>query len=143
RHRIEHASLVSGRSILKMGKLGIIASVQPRFIYSDSWAEERLGASRMHSLYPFASMTQEGILLTAGSDCPVEDPNPFEGVWSATARPGLEGKERLTVSQDLAAYTISASFASFCEESRVALVQENIADIVVLDRDPFECSPQA
>ncbi len=143
RHRIEHASLVSGKSILKMGKLGIIASVQPRFIYSDSWAEERLGASRMHSLYPFASMTQEGILLTAGSDCPVEDPNPFEGVWSATARPGLEGKERLTVSQALAAYTISASFASFCEESRGTLVPRNIADIVVLDRDPFECSPEA
>lgn len=97
----------------------------------------------MHSLYPFASMTQEGILLTAGSDCPVEDPNPFEGVWSATARPGLEGKERLTVSQALAAYTISASFASFCEESRGALVPGNLADIVVLDRDPFECSPEA
>ena len=143
RHRIEHASLVSGKSILKMGKLGIIASVQPRFIYSDSWAEERLGASRMRSLYPFASMTQEGILLTAGSDCPVEDPNPFEGVWSATARPGLEGKERLTVSQALAAYTTSASFASFCEESRGALVPGNMADIVVLDRDPFECSPEA
>jgi len=143
RHRIEHASLVSDQSRLVMAKLGIIASVQPRFIYSDSWAAERLGTHRLNNLYPFASMTEQGILLTAGSDCPVEDPNPFEGVWSAIARPGLDVIERLTVSQALAAYTENAAFASFCEESRGTLGPGNIADIVVLDRDPFECSPEA
>jgi len=143
RHRIEHASLVSEGSRLKMAKLGIIASVQPRFIYSDSWAAERLGAHRLNNLYPFASMNEQGILLTAGSDCPVEDPNPFEGVWSAIARPGLDGRERLKLRQALAAYTENAAFASFCEDSRGTLGPGNIADAVVLDRDPFDCSSEA
>src|SRR5438094_1314704 len=43
RHRIEHASLMSPDLIRNMAHLGLIGSVQPRFIYSDSWAEKRLG----------------------------------------------------------------------------------------------------
>jgi predicted amidohydrolase YtcJ len=139
RHRIEHASLTDRELISKIGKLGIIASVQPRFIYSDSWAGERLGSERKKNLYPFASFRRNKVILTAGSDCPVEDPNPFEGLWSASERPGLEGEERLTVSEALEAYTTNPAYASFCEDRRGSLEPGKIADLVVVDRDPFEC----
>lgn len=138
RHRIEHASIVDRNLISKMGKLGIIASVQPRFIYSDSWAGKRLGSERTHHLYPFASFRRSGVLVTAGSDCPVEDPHPFEGLWSATERPGLEIGQRMTVAQGLEAYTANAAYASFGENSRGSLAPGMIADLVVVDRDPFE-----
>jgi predicted amidohydrolase YtcJ len=140
RHRIEHASLLTKDSILKMSRLGIIASVQPRFIYSDSWAKQRLGSERLRNFYPFASLNREGVVLAAGSDCPVEDPNPFEGIWSAVARPGLDGREALTVSQALAVYSRNAAYASFCEDEKGTLEAGKIADMVILDRDPFECS---
>jgi len=143
RHRIEHASIVNEESMMKMRRLGIIASIQPRFVYSDQWAEERLGARRLPQLYPFRSMRKAGILLTAGSDCPVEDPNPFEGVWSAIARPGFSQAERLTVSDALAAYTKNPSYASFSENFRGTLSPGKAADIVVLDRDPRESSLEA
>jgi predicted amidohydrolase YtcJ len=143
RHRIEHASLVAKDSILKMRRLGIIASVQPRFVYSDSWARERLGSVRLRNLYPFASMSREGIVLAGGSDCPVEDPNPFEGIWSAVARPGLDRREALTVSQALAAYSRDGAYASFCEDQRGTLEPGKTADMVVVDRDPFECTPDS
>lgn len=142
RHRIEHASLVSRESIRKMSKLDVVASVQPRFIYSDSWARTRLGDSRLSQLYPFASMKRAGIRLAAGSDCPVEDPNPFEGIWSAVARPGLDTGEKLSVSEALAAYTEDASYASFTEETRGTLNIGKSADLIVVDRDPFESRPQ-
>jgi predicted amidohydrolase YtcJ len=143
RHRIEHASLVTKDSILKMHRLGIIASVQPRFVYSDSWARERLGSERLRNLYPFASLVREGIVVAAGSDCPVEDPNPFEGIWSAVARPGLDTREALTVSQALAAYSRNGAYASFSENERGTLEPGKTADMVVVDRDPFECSPDS
>jgi predicted amidohydrolase YtcJ len=138
RHRIEHASIVSEKSKKEMRRLGITASIQPRFVYSDQWAKDRLGSPRLPKLYPFASMSRAGIMLTAGSDCPVEDPNPFEGIWSAVARPGLDGDERLTVSEALVDYTKNPAYASFSEDFRGTLTPGNAADMVVLERDPFE-----
>lgn len=140
RHRIEHASIVSEKTMQKMSRLGIIASIQPRFVFSDQWARDRLGSRRLHQLYPFASMTKAGIMLTAGSDCPVEDPSPFEGVWAAVARPGLPKNERLTVKEVLADYTKNPAYASFTEDCRGTLSPGNFADMLVLDRDPYESS---
>ncbi len=143
RHRIEHASIINEKSMKEMRRLGIIASIQPRFIYTDKWAEDRLGHRRLPQLYPFASMTKAGIRLTAGSDCPVEDPDPFEGIWSAVARPGLDDVERLTVSEALIAYTKSAAYASFSEDFTGTLAPGNAADMIVLDRDPYESSRES
>jgi len=143
RHRIEHASIVNEKSMKEMRRLGIIASIQPRFIYSDKWAEDRLGHRRLPQLYPFASMNKAGIRLAAGSDCPVEDPDPFEGIWSAVARPGLDEGERLTVSEALTAYTRSAAYASFSEDFTGTLAPGNAADMIVLDRDPYESSRES
>jgi predicted amidohydrolase YtcJ len=139
RHRIEHASIVSKKSMQKMSRLGIIASIQPRFVYSDKWARDRLGSRRLLQLYPFASLTKAGIMLTAGSDCPVEDPNPFEGIWAAVARPGFPKNERLTVREALADYTKNPAYASFSDDCRGSLNPGNVADMVVLDRDPYKC----
>jgi predicted amidohydrolase YtcJ len=138
RHRIEHASVIPNGFIVKMRKLGIVASVQPRFVYSDSWANERLGKARLRCLYPFRSMIKEGVHVAAGSDAPVEDPNPFEGIWSAVARPGLVGNEKLTVGQAIGTYTTGAAFSSFSEGFRGSLRPGRSADMVVLSRDPFE-----
>ena len=143
RHRVEHASLVTKESIQRMRRLGVIASVQPRFIYSDTWARQRLGLQRLPNLYSFGTLAKQGIILAAGSDCPVEDPNPFEGIWSAITRPGLNGSEALTVMQALAAYSRNAAYASFCEDKRGTLEPGKIADMVVVDRDPFESSPES
>lgn len=140
RHRIEHSSLTSPRQISRMRKLGIVASIQPRFILSDTWAERRLGPTRVHHLYPFSSMIRAGVMLAAGSDCPVEDPSPLEGIWSGVVRPGLGSEESLTIDQAIDAYTVGASYASFSENERGTLEPGKIADMVVLDRDPFESS---
>ena len=141
RHRIEHASIAGVTSLRKMRRLGIIASVQPRFILSDSWVAARLGQERLRNLYPFQSFIRNKILLTAGSDCPIEDPNPFEGVWSAMVRPGLGKAESLSVEQALSAYGRNAAYASFSEDDRGSLEVGKIADMVIVDRDPFESDP--
>jgi predicted amidohydrolase YtcJ len=143
RNRIEHASVAPKGEIRDMRELGIIASVQPRFILSDSWAEARLGSKRVRDIYPFASFIRNGTVLAAGSDCPVEDPNPFDGVWSATVRPGLDASERLTVSEVLGAYTKGAAYASFCEDARGTLEPGKMADLIVVDRDPFTVEAEA
>jgi predicted amidohydrolase YtcJ len=141
RHRIEHASLVPPGLMRDMAELGLVASVQPRFIYSDSWAERRLG-KRISYLYPFKSMLQAGIHLAAGSDSPSDDPSTVEGLWSAVSRPGLLPAERLTTSEALSCYTTGAAYASFSESDEGTLEVGKWANMAVLDRDPFECAPE-
>jgi predicted amidohydrolase YtcJ len=138
RHRIEHASLMSADLIRDMAKLGLVASVQPRFIYSDSWAEQRLGPERIRYLYPFESMLRAGIHLAAGSDSPSDDPSTAEGLWSAVSRPGLPSMERLTPSEALSCYTKGAAYASFSERDEGTLEVGKWANMTILDRDPFE-----
>ena len=140
RHRIEHASLVPPGLMRDMAELGLVASVQPRFIYSDSWAEKRLG-KRISFLYPFKSMLQAGIRLAAGSDSPSDDPSTVEGLWSAVSRPGLSSLERLTPSEALSCYTEGPAYASFSEDAQGSLQVGKWADITVLDHDPFESTP--
>src|SRR2546425_3490183 len=141
RHRIEHASLVPLELMRDMAELGLVGSVQPRFIYSDSWAEKRLG-KRISYLYPFKSMLQAGIHLAAGSDSPSDDPSTVEGLWSAVSRPGLLPAERLTTSEALSCYTTGAAYASFSERDEGTLEVGKWANMAVLDRDPFECAPE-
>lgn len=143
RHRIEHASLMSPDLIRSMANLGLVASVQPRFIYSDSWAEKRLGTDRIQYLYPFKSMLRAGIHLAAGSDSPSDDPSAIEGLWSAVSRPGLLPSERISASEALSCYTTGAAYASFSENNEGTLEIGKLANMTVIDGDPFEFSPEA
>jgi predicted amidohydrolase YtcJ len=89
RLRIEHASVLSDRALETMARLGITASVQPSFITSEvEWLEKRLG-ERVASTYALGRMKAAGIPLLGGSDCPVESPNPWEGM-SAARSGGLD-----------------------------------------------------
>jgi len=141
RHRIEHASLVPPGLMRDIAELGLVASVQPRFIYSDSWAEKRLG-KRISYLYPFKSMLQAGIHVAAGSDSPSDDPSTAEGLWSAVSRPGLPTGENLTPSEALSCYTTGASYASFSENEEGTLDAGKWANMTIVDRDPFESAPE-
>lgn len=141
RHRIEHASLMSADLIRDMAKLGLVASVQPRFIYSDNWAEQRLGAERIRYLYPFESMLRAGIHVAAGSDSPSDDPSTADGLWSAVSRPGLPSFERLTPSEAISCYTKGAAYASFSESDEGTLEVGKWGNMTILDRDPFESTP--
>jgi predicted amidohydrolase YtcJ len=115
RHRVEHASLLPVDLRSKMAKHGIRAAVQPCFVTSDTWAVDRLGEERLRDLHPFRSMLEEGILVSGGSDSPVESLSPVLGMWAAMTRGGSVPEESLTLEQSLALYTSAASSNGFDE----------------------------
>jgi predicted amidohydrolase YtcJ len=97
RLRIEHASVLTERSIDRMAALGVTASIQPAFLASEEdWLVKRLGEDRMRHAYPFRSMTEAGIRLLGGSDSPVELPDPQVGMTAAVHRHGINPDEALT-----------------------------------------------
>ncbi|KAK1229178.1 hypothetical protein PQX77_007750 [Marasmius sp. AFHP31] len=147
RPRLEHAQIITPEDMARLGKLGVIASVQPTHAISDMWyAQDRLGPERVKNLYAFRTLIDSGARITLGSDFPVESMNPLSGFYAAVSRLSPDGKsphgpdgwfpeQRLTRQEALRGMTIDPAWASFTEESLGSLEPGKIADFVILSQD--------
>lgn len=132
--RIEHASVLRPADIARIARLGVIASVQPAFLASETtWLEKRLGAERLPLTYPFRSLLDAGAVLAGGSDCPVEPPHPLHGIASAIDR-AIVPDEALTNREAWDMFTTSAASAL---REPAPLSVGSPADLIVLDGDPL------
>ena len=112
---------------------------------------DQFWGERASNAYAWRTQLKHGATLAFGSDAPVESPNPFWGLHAAVTRqradgtPGSEGwypEQRLTIKQALLAYTQGAAYAAGTETRSGKLSPGFWADLVVLDTDPFTCSPK-
>ena len=147
RHRIEHCELCTGPLLDRVAQLGALAVPQPIFLADMGSAFfKHLGAERAHQLFPLRSLMDRGVVLAGSSDSPVASCNPLEGVQTAVTRRMPNGDvigpgEQLSVAEALRMYTWGGAYASFDEKKKGSIAPGQLADLVVLDRDPFEVSP--
>ncbi|KAF8993843.1 amidohydrolase family-domain-containing protein [Cyathus striatus] len=147
RPRLEHAQIMTKEDMKRLGKLGVIVSVQPTHAISDmGFAEDRLGPERVKGLYAFRTIIDSGARITLGSDFPVEGINPLAGFYAAISRLSFEGtsphgpggwfpEQRLTREEALRGMTIDPAYASFTEDQLGSLEVGKIADFVILSQD--------
>ena len=151
RFRLIHVMVVNEDLIARMKKLPVVLDIQPKFVSSNvNWSEERLGPERAKYSYMWRRLIDEGLTLTASSDSPVEPYDPLMGAYAITTRQDLEGnppegyhpEQRVTTFEALTMYTKNAAYASFEEDIKGTLAAGKLADLVILDRDPFEVEPK-
>jgi predicted amidohydrolase YtcJ len=151
RHRIEHVQVLHPDDIPRFYQLNIIASMQPIHATSDMLMADRCWGKRSAFAYAWHSQLSHHVSLTFGSDAPVESPNPFWGIYAAVSRrradgtPSAEGwypEQRLRIDQALQAYTYGAAFAAGMEDRLGKLAPGYLADLLVLDNDPYSCAPE-
>jgi predicted amidohydrolase YtcJ len=75
-------------------------------------------------------------LLANGSDAPIEELDPWAGVLAAVLG-HWRVDQRLTVEQALHATCVAPTWLSHDERARGTLLPGKLADLVVLDRDPY------
>ena len=143
RHRIEHAQLLRHEDVLRFSRLGIAASVQFTHATSDRDLAERFWADATNRAYAFRSLWDAGALLANGSDAPIEELDPWLGVCAGVRRTWDEREpwhpeQALTLEQALLATCVAPAWLSGDERRRGKLLPGFLADLVVLDRDPFE-----
>ena len=150
RWRIEHAQVIDPADLPRLGRNGIVASMQPTHATGDrTMAEARLGPARLTGAYAWATVLKDGGRLAFGSDYPVEDPNPFVGWAAAFTREDAQGQppggwrpeERVTREQAWKAFTADAAYAGFADDRFGALLPGKRADFIVVDRDPVTATP--
>ncbi|MFH1437972.1 MAG: amidohydrolase [Pseudomonadota bacterium] len=146
RPRIEHAQVVTLEDIKRIGKLGVVAAMQPIHCTSDmKWAQDRLGPERSNYAYAWRKVLESGALLCSGTDFPVESHNPFPGLHAAVTRQASSGfpeggwhpENAMTLEEAIESYTLSGAKASFNEKILGSIEEGKFADFVVLDKDIF------
>jgi len=150
RWRIEHAQIVDPADLPRFASLKVIASMQPTHATSDrTMAEARLGPDRLVGAYAWATMLRNGVPLAFGSDYPVESPDPWAGWAAGFTRQDANGEpfggwrpeEKVTREQAWWAFTQGGAYAGFAEEKFGRLAPGQLADFIIVDRDPMLASP--
>jgi predicted amidohydrolase YtcJ len=149
RHRIEHCAMAWEDIRKRIKRLGIVPCMQPTFIneFGDGYVLS-YGPVRASGMFPAASCIKEGIPFGMGTDCPVTFCDPMLNVYAATTRRTLTGnvvgaEEAITLSQALHAYTFGSAYAAHEETIKGTLEPGKLADIAVIDGNPFDVEPAA
>jgi predicted amidohydrolase YtcJ len=148
-----HASFQSPEAIRRAARLGILADVQPAWLYLDGPALEKVfGDAGMRYFFPLRSYIDAGVKIAGGSDhmigwdknTAVNPYNPFLGLWTAVTRKTVRGaivhpEERITREEALKMYTVWAAYRMFSERDLGSIEPGKLADMVVIDRDYLSC----
>jgi len=129
RSHLIHASFQSPAAIAEMKRMGVLADVQPAWLYLDSPALEKSVWQRRNAvLLPAAFLPRRGHWHRGGSDHMIghdknsaTNPyNPFLGLWTAVTRLNtrnevVHAEERITRAEALRMYTTGAAYRHFAE----------------------------
>jgi predicted amidohydrolase YtcJ len=138
RQRIEHAQCLALDDLPRFAELGVAVSAQFTHAPSDEKLAKRFWADRLEGTYSFRSLLDGGALVANGSDAPIEELDPWAGVIAAVLR-HWRVDQRLSLAQAIHATCVAPTWLSHDERRRGTLVPGRLADLVVLDRDPFAC----
>lgn len=152
-HTIEHLEVMDTADVIKLGKSGITASMQPLHMqwrkpdHSDNWAR-RLGPERWSTGYRCRSALEAGARVVLGSDWPVAEYDPRIGMAWARGRHSPEAEvvfepdERLNGEEALLAYTLWPARARGWKD-RGHLSPGAVGDVTIFEDDPVEVSAEA
>jgi predicted amidohydrolase YtcJ len=143
RHRIEHCSVCPQRLLQRAAKLGIAIVTQPSFIYySGDRYLQTVPPAQLDHLYAVRPMIESGLLVGAGSDFPIADPNPLVSISTAITCRTESGsafpQQGVNVYESIRMHTLSAAATNFEEQLKGSLTPGKLADIIMLSENPFE-----
>lgn len=152
RNAIEHIESCRPEDIERFAELGVIASMQ--LIHSVLNVEGYpvlLGEKWVPYMWPIKSLFDSRAIIAMGTDAPVWNLNPMEGIYAAITRQqpwdnapegGFVPSQRISLAQALQAYTYGSAVVENFEGRIGTLAQGKLADIVVMDRNLFASTPE-
>ena len=151
---ITHCNFMSLEAIQQMQQLGIVADLQPAWLWLDgATLRKQFGDERLTYFQPYRSIFDHGVIVGGGSDHmqkigslrSVNPYNPFLAMWITLSRQPrradqpLHLEQAITREQALRLYTINNAFLTFEEKEKGSLEIGKLADFVVLKTDILTC----
>ena len=151
RHRVEHAQVLRIEDIPRFAELDVIAAMQATHATSDkNMAQDRLGPDRILGAYAWRKLLDANAVIAAGSDFPVESPNPFFGLHASITRQdhknspqgGWFADEKMTPLESFRSFTLDAAYSGHQENIIGSLAKGKKADFILLDKNLFTIPEQ-
>jgi predicted amidohydrolase YtcJ len=133
---IEHAQLIRREDAVRMGELGLVASVQPAHLLDDRDVSDRVWPGAGERSFAFRWLRDAGVTLALGSDAPVSPLDPWLAMAAAVHRSG-DAREPWHPAQAL---TVREALAASVDGQPTVGVGSR-ADLVLLERDPLTATP--
>lgn len=146
RFRIEHASMLNDVDLVRIAKLGVIASIQPNFVGEHArWARDRVGPDRLPWLLRYRDLIKSGARIATGTDYPDDAFDPITTLFCMVTGRGATGPpeaifrldQRVGVDTAIRAATEGAAYAAFQEDQLGSLTVGRYADFTTLSGDPY------
>ena len=150
RHALIHCQVTDNDLIDRIIDKDILVMAQPIFMGSDMDVMQQIFKDELtETCLAFGTLLKRGAHLSYGTDCPVEDCNPFWNLHQAVNRVdinnkpegGFYPKECVDVETAIDAYTYESAYCEFMEDVKGRIKPGYYADVVVLDTDIFTCDP--
>lgn len=143
RHRIEHFSYPTDEQIQMAAELELALPMQPIFTKvwddgEDSMYKKRFGTSEAAKIEPIADIIKAGGMVCGGSDSPVTMIDPLAGIDACVNTDNPHRK--ITTKEALELYTKNGAWAAHEDKDKGTLACGKNADLVVLDRNPFDAA---
>ncbi len=149
RHGVVHCQITDLPLLERMAAHKIHALIQPVFLASDLYiVESRVGRELASTSYAFKTMGLLGIPVSYGTDCPVENMNPFLNLECAITRKDPANPEKeayfpeecVDIWTAVDSYTVGSAFSDFDEGILGRIKAGYQADLILVDQDIF-CIP--
>lgn len=150
RHSLIHCQVTDQALIDRIAENDILIQAQPIFMGSDMDVMKEIFEEELVSTcLAFGTMLRRGVHLSYGTDCPVEDCNPFWNLHQAVNRVDINNKpeggfypeQKVDVETAIDAYTYESAYCEFMEDVKGRIKPGYYADLTVLDTDIFTCDP--
>jgi predicted amidohydrolase YtcJ len=151
---ITHCNFMSAEAIDEMARLGIVADLQPAWLWLDGKTLlKQFGQDRTEFFQPYRTLFDRNVLVGGGSDHmqkigsmrSVNPYNPFLGMWIAVARQPqgaiepLHSEQKISRAEAIRLYTINNAYLTFEEKQKGSLESGKLADFIIVDRDLLKC----
>ena len=147
---IVHCQITTQNTLERIARLGVCVYAQPVFTeYDLHICQNRVGSALEKTSYSWKTLLDSGVLISAGSDCPVEPLDPAKNIYCAVTRKdfdrfpegGWMPDQRLTVAEAVRLHTVLAAKAARMEDCIGQIREGYFADFTVFPRALDEIAP--